>query len=206
MPALACLFRLCTTPTPARAHPPKCPSRFSLQTVAVIDTMKYDAFAEGLRKAGAKELQRIARSRGLRAARNRACDQTTGGCAMPVAASVGHRHRTPRIRVKIVGCVRRPGDYVLGGRATVWDAIHKADGFASNPYGPAGIVTIRSSRKSDGVYFSRRRFDVRKTDTRSVRLRDRDLIVVQYDVSGQQVGCSVRLPRRPVLRAAGAKE
>lgn len=92
---------------------------------------------------------------------------------------------TPRITVRVGGCVQRQGNHVLLASATAWDAIQKAGGFASKPYGPAGMVRIRRRRIRDGRYYQRRKCDFRKLDARSVRLRDGDLIIVQWDVSGQ---------------------
>ena len=76
------------------------------------------------------------------------------------------------------------GEHVLSLGTSVSDAISAAKGFSTNPYPPAGIITVRSRRKRDGLYYRRRRFDIRTTDMRSVVLRDKDLIVVQYNVSG----------------------
>jgi hypothetical protein len=87
-----------------------------------------------------------------------------------------------QITVKVSGCVREPGDYSLSVRACVNDAIFAAKNFARKPYPSAGIITIRSRRKKDGRYYRRRRFDIQTTDMRSVALRDRDIILVQYEV------------------------
>lgn len=92
---------------------------------------------------------------------------------------------TPPITVKVAGCVRCQGEYVLSSPATAWDAIQKAGGFGRRPYPPTGVVTIRSRRKGDGLYYKRRRFEIGMLDARRVQLRDRDLIVIQYDVNGQ---------------------
>ena len=102
-----------------------------------------------------------------------------------VSSIVGRNRMKPRVKVKVGGCVRRQGDHILTGSVTVWDAIQKAGGFAKRPYGPAGPVRIRSLRKRDGVYFQRLKFDFRKLDARAVQLRDGDIVIVQWDVSGQ---------------------
>ncbi len=48
---------------------------------------------------------------------------------------------------------------------------------------PTGIITIRSSRVSDGKYYVRRRLNfVRNREHLDVTLRPRDVLVVQFDV------------------------
>lgn len=88
-----------------------------------------------------------------------------------------------RITIKVVGAVARMGDYHLSAGASVSAAIRKAGGFAVKPYPPTGIITVRSRRKSDGLYYCRRMFDAKKVDPRGVCLRDLDSVIVQVDVS-----------------------
>jgi hypothetical protein len=74
------------------------------------------------------------------------------------------------------------GDHILSFGASVGDAISAAKGFAKRPYPPAGIVRVRSRRKRDGFYYRRRVFNIQTTDMNSVVLRDKDIVIVQYDV------------------------
>ena len=90
------------------------------------------------------------------------------------------------IQIWVRACVQRSGSFLLNS-PTVSDAIAAAGGFRTKPYGPSGIVTIRSRRKSDGLYYRRRQIQIRTVDPSSVYLRHGDNVIVQYDLSRQQV-------------------
>lgn len=91
------------------------------------------------------------------------------------------------INANVSGCVRRHQKLVhkLPLGATVRDAIKRAGWFRKNPYPPSGIISVRSKRIRDDAYYCRRKFDFKKTPKLlSLKLKDGDMIVVQYDVSG----------------------
>jgi protein involved in polysaccharide export with SLBB domain len=90
------------------------------------------------------------------------------------------------IRVRVTGCVKRYSRdrWKVPVGATLRFAIRKAGGFRATPYPPSGVIAVRSRRKQDGKYYKRRGINFKKDQTAlSVRLRDGDLIVAQYDVS-----------------------
>jgi hypothetical protein len=87
------------------------------------------------------------------------------------------------ITVKVTGCVKRMGDYRLPVAASLSDAISKATGFRDDhDFKLTGWISIRSARKHDGKYYCRRKIHMKKTSLAGVFLKDRDLIVVQYQI------------------------
>ena len=87
------------------------------------------------------------------------------------------------ITVSVHGCVRKMGELRLPDGSSVADAIKGAGGTGSQGFGPTGIVTVRNRRKRDGLGYVRRVLNTNKLDPRKVALRDRDFLVVQFDVT-----------------------
>jgi hypothetical protein len=90
------------------------------------------------------------------------------------------------ISIHVSGCVRKhqkqPHQLPLG--STVRDAIKKASGFRKEPYPPSGIISIRSKRLRDGMYYCRRRLNFKRwPKLLSLVLKEGDMVVVQYNVS-----------------------
>ena len=92
------------------------------------------------------------------------------------------------IRVRIHGCVRKPGSYILPTGATAHNAIFKAGGFGGQGYDPSGIVSIRSQRGKDGLYYQRCKINYRRNpELLNLPLCDNDLVVVQFNIDSGNI-------------------
>lgn len=96
------------------------------------------------------------------------------------------------LNVRVTGCVKKMGDVRLRRDATVGAAIRAAGGFRrDNDFIPSGVVSVRSKRKRDGKYYCRRRLNYKHAprQARSLRLREGDVIVVQYGFTEKWISC-----------------
>ena len=85
--------------------------------------------------------------------------------------------------IRVVGCVRKAGPVALLPGAPVQDAIDAAGGFGGQGMQPTGVITIRSRRKSDCLYYKRRALDyLRNPQHLKVEVQLGDLLIVQHDV------------------------
>ncbi|MCR4315556.1 MAG: SLBB domain-containing protein [Planctomycetes bacterium] len=82
--------------------------------------------------------------------------------------------------VTVIGCVRKMGNYTLPAGSSLADAIRAAGGFASRPYPPSGVITIRE-RRARGTGFRRTRIHTGTTNPDEIALRGSETIIIQYD-------------------------
>jgi len=85
--------------------------------------------------------------------------------------------------IRVHGCVGKPGKVVLRRGTTVRSAVAAAGGFGGQGMKPTGVISIRSRRKSDGLYYKRRSLNYSwHPEHLDVSLRSDDIVIVQFDV------------------------
>ena len=90
------------------------------------------------------------------------------------------------IKIKVMGCVAKPGDIELSQEGTVKNAIDLVGGMGNNPENPGlksnGTISIRR-KNSTGMYQAKKTFNVIEEPLCwDYKLENEDLLVVQYDV------------------------